>query len=141
MTYGDGVADVDITRSIAFHRQHGRLATLTAVQPAGRFGSLVIKDGAVLDFQEKLAGDGQWINGGFFVLSPKVGEYIAGDATPFEQESLKCWPAPASCAPSITTDSGSPWIPCAIRTTSKSSGPPATPPGRRGPRAGLINRF
>jgi len=89
LTYGDGVADVDITRSIEFHRQHGRLATLTAVQPAGRFGSLVIKDDAILDFQEKPAGDGQWINGGFFVLSPKVGDYIAGDATPFEQESLK----------------------------------------------------
>lgn len=89
LTYGDGVGDVDITRSIEFHKQHGRLATLTAVQPAGRFGSLVTKEDAILDFQEKLAGDGQWINGGFLVLSPKVGEYIAGDATPFEQESLK----------------------------------------------------
>jgi glucose-1-phosphate cytidylyltransferase len=68
---------------------HGRLATLTAVQPAGRFGSLVMDGNAILDFQEKPAGDGQWINGGFFVLSPKVGEYIGGDATPFEQDSLK----------------------------------------------------
>ena len=89
LTYGDGVGDVDITRSIEFHRQHGRLATLTAVQPAGRFGSLVMKQDTILDFQEKPAGDGQWINGGFFVLSPKVGEYIAGDETPFEQDSLK----------------------------------------------------
>jgi glucose-1-phosphate cytidylyltransferase len=89
LTYGDGVADVDITKSIEFHKQHGRIATLTAVQPAGRWGSLVMEQNAVVDFQEKPAGDGQWINGGFFVLSPKVGEYIAGDATPFEQDSLK----------------------------------------------------
>ena len=89
MTYGDGVADVDITKSIEFHKKHGRLATLTAVQPAGRFGSLIMKDDAIEDFQEKPAGDGQWINGGFMVLSPRVGEYIAGDATPFEQDSLK----------------------------------------------------
>ncbi|MGA3125904.1 MAG: glucose-1-phosphate cytidylyltransferase [Candidatus Korobacteraceae bacterium] len=89
LTYGDGVADVDVTGSIEFHKQHGRLATLTAVQPAGRFGSLVMEGNAIVDFQEKPAGDGQWINGGFFVLSPKVGEYIAGDATPFEQDSLK----------------------------------------------------
>jgi glucose-1-phosphate cytidylyltransferase len=89
LTYGDGVANVDITRSIEFHKQHGRLATLTAVQPAGRWGSLVMEENAVVDFQEKPAGDGQWINGGFFVLSPKVGDYIAGDATPFEQDSLK----------------------------------------------------
>jgi glucose-1-phosphate cytidylyltransferase len=88
LTYGDGVGDVDIARSIQFHRQHGKLATLTAVQPAGRWGSLVMKETAIVDFQEKPAGDGQWINGGFFVLSPKVGEYIAGEATPFEQDSL-----------------------------------------------------
>jgi glucose-1-phosphate cytidylyltransferase len=89
LTYGDGVADVDITRSIEFHRQHGRLATLTAVQPAGRFGSLVMNGNTITDFQEKPAGDGQWINGGFFVLSPKIGEYIPGDSTPFEQDALK----------------------------------------------------
>jgi glucose-1-phosphate cytidylyltransferase len=89
LTYGDGVADVDISASIAFHKQHGRMATLTAVQPAGRFGSLVMEGDAVIEFQEKLAGDGQWVNGGFFVLSPEVGKYIEGDATPFEQDSLK----------------------------------------------------
>ncbi len=88
LTYGDGVGDVDIARAIQFHKQHGKLATLTAVQPAGRWGSLVMEETAIVDFQEKPAGDGQWINGGFFVLSPKVGEYIAGDATPFEQDSL-----------------------------------------------------
>ena len=89
LTYGDGVADVDITRSIEFHKSHGRLATLTAVQPAGRFGSLVMDNDKVVEFQEKLAGDGQWINGGFLVLSPEVGKYIAGDAIAFEQEPLQ----------------------------------------------------
>ncbi len=89
LTYGDGVADVDITASIAFHREHGKLATLTAVQPAGRFGSLMTDGDTILDFQEKPAGDGQWINGGFFVLSPRVGEYIQGDPTVWEQEPLR----------------------------------------------------
>lgn len=89
LTYGDGVADIDITRSIEFHRQHGRLATLTAVQPAGRFGSLVMENDRIHNFQEKLAGDGQWINGGFFVLSPKIDQYIDGDSTIWEQEPLK----------------------------------------------------
>jgi len=88
LTYGDGVANVDIKRLIEFHKQHGKLATVTAVQPAGRFGSLVMEGDAILDFREKPAGDGQWVNGGFFVLSPKVGSYIDGDQTPFEQDSL-----------------------------------------------------
>ena len=89
MTYGDGVADVDITRTIDFHKSHGRLATVTATQPTGRFGSMLMEGDSVLDFQEKPAGDGQWINAGFFVLSPKVLNYIPGDSTAFEQESLK----------------------------------------------------
>jgi glucose-1-phosphate cytidylyltransferase len=89
MTYGDGVGNVDITRTIDFHRAHGKLATVTATQPSGRFGSLEMAGEAVTDFQEKPVGDGQWINAGFFVLSPKVGEYIASDATLFEQEPLR----------------------------------------------------
>ena len=89
LTYGDGVSDVDISAVIKFHKKHGKLATLTAVQPAGRFGSLVIEGDSVIEFQEKLAGDGQWVNGGFFVLSPEVGSFIDGDHTPFEQDSLK----------------------------------------------------
>jgi glucose-1-phosphate cytidylyltransferase len=88
LTYGDGVANVDVGQLIEFHKQHGKLATVTAVQPAGRFGSLVMEGDAIVDFQEKPAGDGQWVNGGFFVLSPKVGSYIEGDGTPFEQDSL-----------------------------------------------------
>lgn len=91
MTYGDGLADIDITAEIAFHRQHGRLATVAAVQPPGRFGVLEI-DGAsghVSSFTEKPSDEIGWINGGFFVLEPKALDYIDGDATSFEQEPLK----------------------------------------------------
>jgi glucose-1-phosphate cytidylyltransferase len=89
-TYGDGLADVDITQLVAFHRERGRKATVTAVQPAGRFGALEIEDGGdiVTSFREKPRGDGSWINGGFFVLSPDVGGYIDGDDTVWEQEPL-----------------------------------------------------
>src|SRR5690349_4131997 len=72
MTYGDGVGDIDITRLLANHRQSGRLATVTGIQPPGRFGALRTSEDAVIGFQEKPVGDGGWINGGFFVLSPKV---------------------------------------------------------------------
>ena len=88
-TYGDGVGDVDIGSLIAFHRSHGKLATLTATQPPGRFGALEMNGHDVLGFQEKPQGDGGWINGGFFVLSPKVIDYIAGDATSWEREPLE----------------------------------------------------
>lgn len=90
MTYGDGVGDVDITALIAFHRAHGRKATLTAVQPSGRFGALNLEDGdRVASFQEKPRGDGAWINGGFFVLDPSVVDYVAGDATIWEREPME----------------------------------------------------
>jgi glucose-1-phosphate cytidylyltransferase len=89
LTYGDGVSDVDITRTIEFHKSHGRLVTVTATQPSARFGSMMMEGDKVVDFQEKPVGDGQWVNAGFFVVSPKVGAYIPGDSTPFEQESLK----------------------------------------------------
>ncbi|ABQ27941.1 glucose-1-phosphate cytidylyltransferase [Geotalea uraniireducens] len=90
LTYGDGVADVDISKLIDFHKRHGKLATVTSTQPSGRFGALSI-DGAnnVTAFQEKPAGDGSWINGGFFVLEPQVLDRIAGDATVFEKEPLE----------------------------------------------------
>jgi glucose-1-phosphate cytidylyltransferase len=87
-TYGDGVANVDITKLIEFHRSQGRLATVTAVQPPGRFGALEIEGTQVTAFLEKPHGDGNWINGGFFVLSPKVLEDIEGDETLFEQGPL-----------------------------------------------------
>lgn len=88
-TYGDGVGDIDISALVAFHKEKGRLATLTATQPPGRFGSLVIDETRVLSFQEKARGDGGFINGGFFVLSPRVLDYIEGDATVWEREPLE----------------------------------------------------
>ena len=89
MTYGDGVGSVDISASIKFHRQHGKLATMTAVQPPGRFGALEIDGTAVKSFTEKPQGDGGWINGGFFVLNPKVLELISSDAIVWEKEPLE----------------------------------------------------
>ena len=88
-TYGDGVGDVDITGLIAFHKREGRLATLTGVQPPGRYGSLAIEDSRVASFQEKPVGDGGWINGGFFVLEPKVVDYIEGDSTIWERKPME----------------------------------------------------
>ncbi len=87
-TYGDGVSDIDITKTISFHRKHGKLATLTATYPPGRFGALEIKDHKVVSFQEKPKGDGGMINGGFFVLSPQVLDYIDDDNTVWEQYPL-----------------------------------------------------
>lgn len=87
-TYGDGVADVDISASIAFHKAHGKLATVTAVLPPGRFGALARDGDAVRGFIEKPRGDVGWLNGGFFVLSPKVIDYIAADATSWELEPM-----------------------------------------------------
>jgi glucose-1-phosphate cytidylyltransferase len=87
-TYGDGLANVDITGLIELHRTQGRLATVTAVQPPGRFGALETDGDRVTAFLEKPHGDGNWINGGFFVLSPKVLEDIPGDETLFEQGPL-----------------------------------------------------
>ncbi len=84
-TYGDGVSDVDVRALIEFHRNSGRLATLTAVQPPGRFGALNLEDTRVVSFEEKPKGDGGWINGGFFVLSPKVTSLIEGDSTVWER--------------------------------------------------------
>ncbi len=89
LTYGDGVANVDIRALIRFHASHGRHATVTAIQPPARFGALDIDDDVVSHFEEKPKGDGRWINGGFFVLEPAVFDYIEGDATVWEQEPLK----------------------------------------------------
>jgi len=88
-TYGDGVADVNVSESIAFHRNSGKLATLTATQPPGRFGVLDLDGTSVRSFQEKPHGDGSWINGGFFVLSPKVLDYIEGDSTIWERGPME----------------------------------------------------
>lgn len=88
-TYGDGVSDIDIKALITFHQAHGKLATLTAVQPPGRFGSLNLEGDQILTFQEKPQGDGAWINGGFFVLSPQVIDYIDNDTTLWEREPME----------------------------------------------------
>jgi len=89
LTYGDGVADVDIKAQLAFHNAHGRQATVTAVRPAKRFGAIGIEGDRVSTFREKPDDDGGWINGGFFLLSPAIGELIAGDATVWEQEPME----------------------------------------------------
>lgn len=89
MTYGDGLANVDIAESIAFHKAHKRLATVTAVTPPGRFGMLTVEDRRITGFREKPPGDGARINGGFFVLSPDVFDYIRDDSTSWEREPLE----------------------------------------------------
>lgn len=88
-TYGDGIADVDIGKLIQFHKSQGTLATVTSVQPPGRFGSLNIAHGKITGFNEKPQGDGGWINGGFFVLSPRVMDYIENDGTTWERQPLE----------------------------------------------------
>lgn len=89
LTYGDGVADVDLPALIDFHNRHGKLATVTAVQPPGRYGALDVRGEQVHGFQEKPLGDGGWINGGFFVLEPGVFDYIEGDVTTWEYEPMR----------------------------------------------------
>jgi glucose-1-phosphate cytidylyltransferase len=89
VTYGDGVGDVDIGAVVELHKKTGRLATVTATQPPGRFGSIRHEGNRVTGFQEKPLGDGGWINGGFFVLSPGVGRYIDGDQMVWEREPME----------------------------------------------------
>lgn len=88
-TYGDGLSDVNIRETIQFHKKHGKLSTVTAVQPPGRFGVLNIEGDKVVSFCEKPQGDGNWINGGFFVLSPGVFDYIDGDDTIWEKKPME----------------------------------------------------
>ena len=88
-TYGDGVTDMDLRALVKFHRGHDSLATVTAVQPPGRFGALDIEADSIRSFHEKPRGDGAWVNGGFFVLSPAVGDYVDGDASVWEEEPVE----------------------------------------------------
>ena len=88
-TYGDGVTDLDLDEVVRFHRSHDSLATVTSVQPPGRFGALDIEGDAIRSFHEKPRGDGAWVNGGFFVLSPAVGDYIEDDATVWEEDPVE----------------------------------------------------
>jgi glucose-1-phosphate cytidylyltransferase len=89
LTYGDGVADIDIAAELAFHRAHGRMATVTAVRPARRFGAIAVDGDRVLTFREKPEDDGGWINGGFFLLSPEIGHFIKDDSTIWEDEPMQ----------------------------------------------------
>jgi glucose-1-phosphate cytidylyltransferase len=88
-TYGDGLTDLDIGKLIEFHRREATLATVTAVQPPGRYGALEIDGSLARAFEEKPRGDGAWMNGGFFVLSPEIGRYLHADDTVWEQEPLR----------------------------------------------------
>ena len=88
-TYGDGVADVDITKLVEFHKSHGKLATITSVQPVARFGALGLKDTQIYSFQEKPQDEGGWINGGFFVLSPEAIKAVTDDEQMFEREPIE----------------------------------------------------
>lgn len=97
-TYGDGVSDVNISELVAFHKKEGRKATLTAVQPPGRFGALNLDGNRITGFQEKPVGDGGWVNGGFFVCSPVVLDYIGGDDTIWEREPLEALAAEGDLA-------------------------------------------
>jgi glucose-1-phosphate cytidylyltransferase len=89
LTYGDGVGNIDIKKLLEFHKSHGKYATLTAVQPSGRFGALHLEGDKVKEFEEKPKGDGAWVNGGFFVLEPQIFDYIEGDETIWEKEPLE----------------------------------------------------
>lgn len=90
LTYGDGVSDIDINELLKFHKNHGKLLTITSVQPEGRFGSMITDENdQILEFTEKPKGDGKWINGGFFVCEPGVFDFIEGDDTIFENEPLE----------------------------------------------------
>lgn len=88
-TYGDGLSDVDVSATVEFHKSHGKMATITAVMPPGRYGALQIEEAVVKNFHEKPLGDGAWVNGGFFVLDPAVIERISGDDSIWEREPME----------------------------------------------------
>ena len=89
LTYGDGVSDINIVELIKFHENHGKIATLTAIQPAGRFGRLSLVGDKVVEFAEKKDNESSWTNGGFMVLNKKVIDYISGDDMPLEKDPLE----------------------------------------------------
>jgi glucose-1-phosphate cytidylyltransferase len=89
LTYGDGVADIDIQKLVDFHKSHGKLATVTSTQPSGRFGALALNENQVVSFQEKPKGDSSWVNAGFFVMEPKVFDFLESDQTILEREPLE----------------------------------------------------
>ena len=129
VTYGDGVVDVDLDALLAFHRSHGKLATVTAVRPPARFGGLVFDGDRVAEFTEKpQIGEG-WINGGFFVFEPALFDYLDGDDDePRGATRSSGWPRTASWSPTGTTASGSAWTRCATSGCSKRCGRAASAP-------------
>jgi len=126
-TYGDGLSDVDVGAVIAHHQASGALATMTTVQPPGRFGAYGSTSRRSLRSTKKPEGDGAWINGGYFVLSPGVFDYIDGDDTVWNANRSSASPPTASCRPSCTAASGNRWTRCATRRCSRSPGPAAAP--------------
>jgi glucose-1-phosphate cytidylyltransferase len=131
-TYGDGVADVDIGKLLAFHRRHGKLATVTAVRPLARFGALTIEDDLVRDFKEKPISEGGLINGGFFVLSPKVIDFIDDDETIWERAPMERLAQAGQLAAFQHDGFWQPMDTLATDTISKSFGAAAAPPGTCG---------
>jgi glucose-1-phosphate cytidylyltransferase len=132
LTYGDGVGDINVQAAVDLHRKEGRLATVTATQPPGRFGAINYQGNRVTGFQEKPMGDGGWINGGFFVLSPQVGRYIKDDATVWSRSRCRSSPRRTSSASISIMASGSRWIHCATSASSKIYGRPARRLGKHG---------
>ncbi len=134
LTYGDCLARLDIGKLIDFHREQGVDATLTAIQPPGRFGALGLQEDAarIESFHEKPSGDGGWVNGGFFVLNRRAIDYIEGDATSWEREPLERLARDGKLAAYRHEGTGRTWTACATRWCWRSSGPPATLPGRCG---------
>ena len=131
-TYGDGLADVDINLLVRHHEQMGKLVTLTAVQPPGRYGALHLEAGSVLKFQEKPDGDNAWINGGFFVLEPDVLDWISDDSTSWESDVLpKLLPLGSSLLFAIK-DFGNLWILCETKRGLRIFGTPGLPRGSFG---------
>ena len=132
LTYGDGVGDVDIEAVIALHKREGRLATVTATQPPGRFGALEADGTRVLGFREKPVGDGGWINGGFLFSAPKSATISMATPRCGSASRSSGWRRRGSCRCITIRASGSRWIRCATSVTWKNSGNPVRHPGRFG---------
>jgi glucose-1-phosphate cytidylyltransferase len=136
LTWGDGVSDVDLNELIAFHRAHGKLATVTAVRPPARYGKLDLEGQRVAHFTEKPQLEEGWINGAFFVLEPQVSSTTSRATRRSSSGSRwRTWPATASSWPTATRGSGSAWIPSGTSVCWRTSGSRATRPGGRGSRS------
>ena len=129
LTWGDGVSDVDLHELLAFHRAHGKLATVTAVRPPARFGHLEFEGDQVIEFSRKAADGEGWINGAFFVLEPGIFDYIEGDQTQWEHEPMERLAADGQLMAYRHTSSGSAWTRCATRSLLESLWDPASRPG------------